>query len=82
MPVTPAMYQIVSVPDDAADLTEQLGTKPKFWFRRGYSVDHLFKEGNPDTGNDWSEKLASALCESLGLPHAVYDLAIWRGSEE
>lgn len=69
-------FQIVNVPDDAADLTEQLGTKPKVWFQ---GKEYLFKEGNPNTGNDWAEKVASALCDLLDLPHAVYDLAIWRG---
>jgi hypothetical protein len=70
------MYRIVSVPDEAADLHEQLGTKPKFWFR---GVDCLFKEGRPGTGDDWSEKVASELCDLLRLPHAIYDLAVWRG---
>jgi hypothetical protein len=52
------MYQIITVPDDAADLTEQLGTKPKFWFQGDNSVNYLFKEGRPGTGDDWSEKVA------------------------
>ena len=70
------MYQIIGVPDHAADLTEQLGTKPKFWFQGG---NYLFKEGRPGTGDDWSEKVASELCDLLGLPHAIYELAVWRG---
>jgi hypothetical protein len=69
------MYQNISVPDHAADLTEQLGTKPKFWFQGGA---YLFKEGRPGTGDDWSEKVASELCNLLGLPHAIYELAVWR----
>jgi hypothetical protein len=73
------MYQIISVPDSAANLTEQLGTKPKFWFQGKNSVNYLFKEGRPGTGDDWSEKVASELCDQLGLPHAIYDLAVWRG---
>jgi hypothetical protein len=73
------MYQIISVPDHAANLTEQLGTKPKFWFQGKDSGNYLFKEGRLGTGDDWSEKVASELCDLLGLPHAVYDLAVWRG---
>jgi hypothetical protein len=73
------MYQIIKVPDHAANLPEQLGTKPKFWFQAENSVNYLFKEGRPNTGDDWSEKVASELCDFLGLPHAVYELAVWRG---
>ncbi|MBI5192891.1 MAG: hypothetical protein HZA08_05555 [Nitrospirae bacterium] len=72
------MFPVVEVPDHAANLTESLGTKPKFWFEKG-GVDFLFKEGWPDSGEDWSEKIASELCNLLGLPHANYDLAVWNG---
>lgn len=71
------MFLVISVPDQALISIEQLGTKQKFWFRdRGHS--YLFKEGRPNTGDDWSEKAASELCELLDLPHAHYDLAIWK----
>lgn len=72
------MFSVVCVPDQAANLYEQLGTKPKFWFSNEESVDCLFKEVQGDTGEDWSEKIASELCELLKLPHAQYDLATWR----
>lgn len=72
------MYQVITVPDNAADLVEQLGTKPKFWFT--YNERRcLFKEGRPGTGENWAEKVACELCELLGIPHARYDLAIWKG---
>lgn len=70
-------YPIIQVPEDAADLAEQLGTKPKFW----YEVDRerwLFKEPYPSSGEDWSEKTAGELCSLLRLPHAHYELAEWR----
>lgn len=73
------MFPIYTVPDGAADLPEQLGTKPKFWFQHEEFGDALFKEGRPNTGDDWSEKVASELCNLLNLPHATYHLAIWRG---
>lgn len=69
------MFPIIEVPDQAPDLPEPVGTKEKFWFQ-GQSI--LFKEGRPNTGDDWSEKAASELCELLHLPHARYDLAVWK----
>jgi hypothetical protein len=77
------MYPVITVPDEAGDILEQLGTKPKFWFRDANSNRCLFKlkrsGGEDATGEDWSEKVASELCEILGLPHAHYDFAIWKG---
>lgn len=72
------MFPVLLLADDAPDLLEQLGTKEKYWFR----VDgrrYLFKIGRPNTGENWSEKIAAELAGLLGLPHAHYDLAIWRG---
>ena len=72
------MFDIITVPDQAASLPEQLGTKRKFWYRDENSVRCLFKEGRPLSGDDWSEKVASELCDRLGLPHVRYELATWR----
>jgi len=41
----------------------------------------LFKEGRPNTGENWAEKVACELCGLLDLPHAYYELAIWRGTK-
>lgn len=74
------MFPVLLLADDAPDLLEQLGTKEKYWFR----VDgrrYLFKIGRPNTGENWSEKIAAELAGLLGLPHAHYDLAIWRGRQ-
>ncbi len=64
-------------------MLEQLGTKPKFWFSDEHSNRYLFKlnrsEGESATGEDWSEKVVSELCELLGLPHAEYEFATWKG---
>ena len=73
------MFPVVTVPDQAADRTEPLGTKQKFWFRDNQSRRCLFKEGRPNSGDDWSEKVASELCELIGLPHVHYELALWKG---
>lgn len=77
------MYPIITVPDQAGDILEQLGTKPKFWFSDANSNRYLFKlnrsDGEDATGEDWSEKVVSELCELLGLPHARYEFATWKG---
>ncbi|MEX0802832.1 MAG: phosphatidylinositol kinase [Candidatus Binatia bacterium] len=76
------MYPIITVPDEAGDILEQLGTKPKFWFSNAESR-YLFKlnrsQAEDATGEDWSEKVASELCDLLGLPHAQYEFATWKG---
>jgi hypothetical protein len=76
------MYPVIIVPDEAGDILEQLGTKPKFWFSDGQSR-YLFKlnrsKDEDPTGEDWSEKVISELCELLGLPHAHYEFATWKG---
>ena len=74
------MFPVVTVPDTAALLSEQLGSKHKFWFQHESSLMYLFKEARSGTGEDWSEKVACALCHLLDLPHVHYDLAI--GSAE
>ena len=73
-----SMFPVVSVEDAAPEFPEQLGTKEKFWLRiegRRY----LFKIGRPGTGENWAEKIAAELAGLLGLPHAHYDLAVWKG---
>jgi hypothetical protein len=76
-----AMYPVITVPDEAGDILEQLGTKPKFWFSDG-QASYLFKlnrsKSEDPTGEDWSEKVVSELWELLGLPHARYELARWK----
>ena len=72
------MFPEVRVPDDAPLLPEPLGSKRKFWFQNAASIMCLFKEVQPNTGEDWSEKVACDLCRLLDLPHVDYDLAIWK----
>ncbi len=74
------MFPVITLDDNAPEFPEQLGTKDKFWLR----IDdqrHLFKIGRPGTGENWSERIAAELAELLGLPHAYYDLAFWRGQQ-
>lgn len=70
---------IYDVPDDPPGRREEtLGTKAKFWFVRE-GERWLFKEGHAGSGEDWAEVLAARSAESLGLPHAQYELATHKG---
>src|SRR4051812_2242922 len=71
-------FPIIAV-DNAPGMLEQSGTKEKFWYKDQSGKDVLCKLSRPGTGEHWSEKIASELCVLLGIPHAQYDLATWRG---
>ncbi len=74
------LFPIITVPTDAAEATEAMGTKFKFWFHDPEFGYCLYKQARNNTGEDWAEKIASELCELLGLPHAKYELATWDGN--
>jgi hypothetical protein len=73
--VNSSAFAIVTVPPDGAGQLEQLGTKPKFWFD---SNTKLFKAGRDGTGENWAEKVCAEIASLLGLPHATYELAVWK----
>lgn len=73
------MFSIFNVPPEAAEFSEQMGTKFKFWYHDERFGLTLFKEGRPGTGENWAEKVSSELAHLVGLPHASYELAEWRG---
>ncbi|MCB1935154.1 MAG: HipA domain-containing protein [Nitrosomonas sp.] len=70
-------YPIIKILDDAPELPEQQGTKTKYWFHKN-EKRFLFKIGRTNTGENWAEKVACELCSLLGLPHAHYELAVWK----
>lgn len=72
------MFPVVGVPEEAAEFSEQMGTKFKFWYQDEKMGLALFKEGRPGTGENWAEKIAAELAQLLGIPHAHYELAEWR----
>jgi hypothetical protein len=74
------MFEIITVPDDASEDSEQLGTKEKFWYWQN-NKRYLFKAVRANTGEHWSEKVACELGTLLGLPHAHYELAVWKGKK-
>lgn len=71
-------YPIIQLPDDAPSQLEQLGTKTKFWFRDQNGQSMLFKEGRPGTGENWAEKVCCEICRLIDIPHATYELAVWK----
>lgn len=72
------MYRVFTIPVDAADFYEQLGTKRKFWYKTN-DEPMLFKEGRPGTGENWAEVIVAGIAGLIDLPHADYDFAMWRG---
>lgn len=75
------MFSILEIPAGAAETTEPLGTKYKFWYRDPNHGRILFKEGRPGTGENWAECIACALAKLLKLPHAFYNFATYEGRE-
>ena len=73
------IFEIIEVPKNAEESIEQLGTKYKFWFHHPTLGRCLCKLGRPNTGEDWSEKVAAELAALIGLPHARYELGTFDG---
>jgi hypothetical protein len=72
------LFAIIQVPDDSAQAEEAMGSKFKFWYQDESFGQCLYKEARLNTGEDWAEKLAAELAELLRLPHADYEMALWR----
>ena len=73
-------YPILQLRADSPEVIEQLGSKPKFWFRlQGDVQPWLFKYTRENTGEDWSEKIASELAKLLNVPAAQVELATFMG---
>jgi HipA-like C-terminal domain len=70
----PSFYPILTVDPNAVEDEEQLGSKPKFWFRHE-GRRWLFKEVRPNTGEHWAEKVAAELAVLLQVPAAKVELA-------
>ena len=71
-------YPIIDLAEVEPIQLEQVGTKTKFWYLDAQGRKVLFKEGRPDAGENWAEKVCCELCRLLRLPHAEYDLAVWK----
>lgn len=81
-----SVFPIRDISELYPDGEEEMGTKEKYWFWRIENHWYwdcegerfLFKVGREGTGDNWAEKIASELCQLIGLPHAEYDLAVYR----
>lgn len=74
------LFPILALKTDSPKLTEQLGSKPKFWFRwEGDTQPWLFKYTREGTGEDWSEKIAAEIARLIELPAARVELADFMG---
>ena len=74
----PEPFSIIQVASAMRSDVEQLGSKPKFWFKHE-GENWLFKEARENTGEDWAEKVASEIARLLGLPTHHTELAVWEG---
>lgn len=73
-------YPIFQLSTDSPVLTEQLGSKPKFWFRsKQDDQEWLFKFTRDGTGEHWSEKIAAEVAVLIGVPAARVELAEFTG---
>jgi hypothetical protein len=73
-------YPILNLQVDSPEVVEQLGSKPKFWFRmQDDEQPWLFKFTREDSGEDWSEKVASEVAKLLGVKAATVELATFEG---
>jgi len=75
-------YQIIDLSNCEPEQLEQLGTKTKFWYTHENGQRMLFKEGRPGTGENWAEKVCCELCAQLNIPHAQYELAVWKDNRK
>jgi hypothetical protein len=73
-------FPILQLRTDSPEVVEQLGSKPKFWFRNPHdNQPWLFKYTRVNTGEDWSEKIASEIAHRLSIPAAKVELAQFMG---
>lgn len=89
--MTSQKYPIFDISHEIIDDYEQMGSKSKFWYTDSKSgLEYLFKSietqdkhGKPETriGENWAEKIACEIAGKLDIPHAHYDLAVYRGEQ-
>jgi hypothetical protein len=68
-------YAVFEIFEGIPERFEQLGSKPKFWFRFPSGENQwLFKYARAATGEHWAEKIGAEVANLLGLPHAIIEL--------
>src|SRR3989338_6703378 len=59
---------------------EQMGSKPKFWFRQPDDEQQwLFKFSRKGTGEDWAEKISAEIASILHFSAPGFELAVSAG---
>lgn len=71
-------FKVIKLEEKQRNTIEQLGTKEKFWFDIN-GINHLFKMGRDNTGEDWVEVVVAEICMLLDIPHAKYSFAELNG---
>jgi hypothetical protein len=71
-------FSIISVPPESVVGDEQLGSKTKFWFDHG-GGRWLFKEARENSGEDWAERIASAIATLIKISTAHVELSEFKG---
>lgn len=76
-------YPVVEVLPEWAPQTEEMGSKPKFWYLQpGDNESYwLFKYPRPGRGEHWAEKIAAEVAALLEIPCARVELAIFQGEQ-
>jgi len=73
-------YEILQIEPDWVLEEEAMGSKEKFWFREvDDTPDWLFKFPQPNTGQQWAEKIAAEAADALDILHARVELALFQG---
>lgn len=70
-------FRVIDISDVPQGPLEQMGTKDKFWLNWNGDL-WLFKNGRPNTGEHWAEKLAEVIGYTLGIPVAEVELATFK----
>ncbi|WP_309387868.1 HipA domain-containing protein [Cerasicoccus frondis] len=68
-------FPVSEIQFESPDAFEQLGSKPKFWFRDMDNIRWLFKYARENTGEHWAEKVAEQIGSLLDIPVAEIELA-------
>jgi hypothetical protein len=76
------VFSVCDVSKWLAERPETLGSKEKFWvasIQGEVTQLYLFKVGRPNTGENWSEKVACEISNILHVPSASYEFANHNG---
>ena len=76
-------YPVIEVQPEWAPETENMGSKPKFWYRQPGEPESywLFKYPRENRGEHWAEKIAAEVAARLDIAHARVELAAFQGAQ-